>query len=122
MLDQGVDGNGEEAGKKSEPSQKSTCDKKRVRHAADQRRHDGHAQSTQRNQSVLNFVTREVASDCAADSNAERGTRMEDGVLSGRQVKDVAAVDQDCLQKQSSQKPEIGIAKNGEEEGAISAY
>ncbi len=72
MLNQGIDGNDKEAGKKSE-----RCEQHRYRVigkpvAEEQRRNDGHADHSQRNQSVFDFISGKIAGGHAAERDAHR--------------------------------------------------
>src|SRR5215471_5974057 len=122
MLDQGIDGNCEESGKEPEQGQKSTCGNEGMRHASHKRRHNSHAQGAEGNKPVFDLVTRQIASDRAPDAYTERRACVKNGVFPGGQMENVSAINQDCLEKQSSQEPEICVAKNSEEERAVRAY
>src|SRR5215469_17382689 len=92
-----------------------------MRHAADNRGHDGHAQSPQRNESVFDLIAGEVAGDCTANADAQSCTSMENRILFRLQVEDISAVNQNSLQIQRTQEPEISVAKDSQKERTICA-
>ena len=95
MLNERVDGDGEEAGPEAERAEQESRSDQAMMRSAKQHACDGHADGTQRNEPVLDFVSAEPTGDHAADADADGQCGVQIAGFGLAYVQNVGAVDND---------------------------
>src|SRR5215469_5270082 len=91
-------------------------------HEAERDARGGHANGTKRNEAVFDLVSADQPCYHAPDSDAYGERDIEVGSSGLANMKNVRSIDHDRRKKQRTEKPEVGVAKNGEEQRPVAAH